>query len=120
MPVTADSIDAAYRKQSATLSAHWQATERLLSARAELLKARAQKVGSGELDGRNEAEREARARALLPELFAAVEAAETAERRSALEAELSRLDISRIRTLMWFVSLSSGGGAVSAEQSLGP
>lgn len=106
MKVTEEEIESAYRNHAAALKAHWSAKERLFSARAELLKARYQSLSSGEIDGRNEGEREAKARALLPELFEAVEAAEAEARRTELEAELARFDIYRVRTLLWFRDMS--------------
>ena len=98
-------ITDAYQKLSKARFDHWQANERLFMRRAELQKARAQKVNEGCIDGRNETERDAQARGLLKDQFGAVELAEIEERRTSIAVELCRIEIDRVQTLLRFIAI---------------
>lgn len=105
MPLSESEITEAYRKLSQARQAHWQANEQLFLRKAELLRARAQRVSEGLIDGRNESERDAQARQFLGDLFTAIEDAEIEERRAAIGVELCRVEIERIQTLLRFLAL---------------
>lgn len=93
-------ITEAFRKLYRTRQELWQASEKTIAARIELEKERAARLLSGEIIGKNEAERDARARELLTRLFIDVEAAETAERQSRIAYELAKIEVERIDFLL--------------------
>jgi len=107
MPLTESVIDDAYAKLAKTRHDHWQASERTVLRRMELTKARADKMTQGLIDGRNEAEREAKARHHLNEEFIEVELAEIEERRVAFAVELCKIEIDRIQTVLRFLALNA-------------
>jgi uncharacterized small protein (DUF1192 family) len=114
MPISEQIIDEAYHKLSKARFDAYQAAERLAMRRMELQHARAERVVAGQINGKNETEREAQARTLLHEEFAAVEVAELEERRAAITMEICRLEIERIQTVIRFLSVSA-----TLEQSKG-
>jgi hypothetical protein len=107
MPISEQVIDEAYQKLSRARFDAWQAAERLTMRRADLLRARAQRVVAGEINGRNDAEREAQARSLLPAEFAEVERADLEDRRAAIAVELCRIEIERIQTVIRYLGVST-------------
>jgi hypothetical protein len=62
-------INAAYAGLQQARTALWHAAEQALQARLALEKERAARLMTGEIAGKNEAEREARARELLTSLY---------------------------------------------------
>ncbi len=78
----------------------WGATERVIRARLDLEKERGARTLTGEITGKNEAEREARARELLTSLFEALEAAETEERSARMAYDLARVEVERIDAVL--------------------
>jgi len=105
MPLTEAAIYEAYTKLGKTRLEHWQSSERLSIRRMELAKARSDKVHAGLIDGKNEAEREAKARHYLNEEFIEVELAEIEEKRFAIAVELCKIEIDRIQTVLRYLSL---------------
>jgi hypothetical protein len=121
MPISEQVIDEAYQKLSKARFDAWQAAERVAMRRVDLQRARARRVVAGEIDGRNEVEREAQARRLLPDEFAALEQAELEDRRTGIAVELCRIEIERIQTVIRYLSLSAVPGVPkSANQIAGP
>lgn len=107
MPISEQVIDETYRKLwKAKLEASHAAT-RLAMRRAELVRARADLVVNGKINGRNDSEREAQARVLLPEEFAAVERAELEDKRAAIDVELCRIEIERIQAIIRFLEIKN-------------
>ncbi len=107
MALTEAVISEAYQKLSKARFDHWQSHERLLRRRAEFQKARANCIADGQLEGRNETIREAQARQLLPDQFAAIELAEIEERQAAIGVELCRIEIERVQALIRYLSLNA-------------
>lgn len=93
-------IAAAYDKLAQARMALWGAAERTLRARLDLERERSARLMTGEITGKNEAEREARARELLTSLFGALELAETDERRAKLEFDLARIGVDKVEALL--------------------
>ncbi|BCX05285.1 MAG: hypothetical protein KatS3mg053_3223 [Candidatus Roseilinea sp.] len=93
-------IGDAYEQLKQARSALWEATERAIRARLMLEKERAARLMTGEITGKNESEREARARELLHSLYESVEAAEAEERRARLEYDLTKLEVERVEALL--------------------
>lgn len=81
------------------------ANERTLACRHELEEERAARIMSGEIAGRNEAERDARARELLAPLYTLLQNAEKEERQARLAYDLARLEVDRHDYLLRFLSL---------------
>jgi len=97
-------IGEAYARLQQARMALWRAAEQAIQARLTLEKERAARLMTGEIAGKNEAEREARARELLTSLYEAVEAAEADERRARLEYDLARLEVERVEALLRWLS----------------
>jgi hypothetical protein len=93
-------ITAAYGKLAQTRMELWGAIERTIRARLDVEKERGARIMTGEIAGKNEAEREARARELLHSLFAALEAAEADERQARLQQDLAKIEVDRVELIV--------------------
>ncbi len=83
----------------------WEAAEKAMCARLNLEKERAARLMTGEIVGKNESEREARARELLHALYEAVEIAEAEERHARLAFDLAKLEVERVEAVLrWLKS----------------
>jgi hypothetical protein len=98
-------ITEAYQKLAKARTDWWRATEEVTLRRAEVLRRRSDKLLNGELSGKNEAEREAQARAQLPHEYELLEIAELEEGKAKLNHDLCRLEVERIQTLLRFRAL---------------
>lgn len=97
-------INAAYDKLAKTRVDMWGAIEQTIRARLDVEKERGARVMTGEIVGKNEAERDARARELLHSLFAALESAEADERRARLEHDLAKIEVERVELIVRLLS----------------
>lgn len=97
-------ITAAYGKLAQTRMELWGATERTIRARLDVEKERAARMMTGEIAGKNEAEREARARELLHSLFTELENAEADERQARLQFDLAKIEVERVELIVKLVS----------------
>lgn len=97
-------ITAAYSKLAQTRVELWGALERTIRARLDVEKERGARVMTGEIAGKNEAERDARARELLHSLFAALESAEVDERQARLQHDLAKFEVERIELIVRLLS----------------
>lgn len=93
-------ISDAYERLKGARLALWEAAEQTIRARLNLEKERAARLMTGEIAGKNEGEREARARELLHSLYEAVERAEAEERRARLEHDLAKLEVERVEAVL--------------------
>jgi hypothetical protein len=118
MPISEQVIDEAYQKLSKARFDAWQAAERVAMRRADLQRARANRIVTGEINGRNEVERDAQARAMLPDEFAALERAELEDRRAGIAVELCRIEIERIQTVIRYLSLSTTPGLPNSANQI--
>lgn len=99
-------ITAAYGKLAQTRVALWGAIERTLRARLDLEKERGARVMTGEIAGKNEAEREARAREMLGSLYLSLESAEADERRTRLEHDLAKIEVDRVELIVRMLAVA--------------
>lgn len=97
-------INAAYNRLAQTRAEMWGATERTIRARLDVERERSARMMTGEIVGKNEAEREARARELLHSLFTALEIAEADERRAKLEHDLAKIEVERVELIVRLLS----------------
>lgn len=93
-------ISGAYERLKEARVRLWEAAEQAIRARLALEKERAARLMTGEIAGKNESEREARARELLHSLYAAVETAEAEERQARLEHDLAKLEVERVEAVL--------------------
>jgi CRISPR/Cas system CMR-associated protein Cmr1 (group 7 of RAMP superfamily) len=98
--ISESSITTAYDALTNARRELWGATERATRARMDLEKERGARILTGEIVGKNEAERDARARELLTSLFEAVEAAEVDERSARMTFDLARIEVERIDAVL--------------------
>lgn len=101
-------INAAFGKLAQARMELWGATERANRARLDVEKEHGARMMTGEIAGKNEAEREARSRELLGSLYLALESAEADERRARLEHDLAKIEVERVDLI---VKLLSGAPA---------
>jgi hypothetical protein len=107
MPIMDEqTISAAYGKLAQTRVELWGAIERTIRARLDVEKERGARMMTGEIAGKNETEREARARELLGALYLALESAEADERRARLEHDLAKIEVDRVELVVRMVSAS--------------
>lgn len=97
-------ITAAYGKLAQTRMELWGATERTIRARLDMEKERGARIMTGEIAGKNEAEREARARELLHSLYTTLETAELDERRAKLGHDLAKIEVERVELIVKLLS----------------
>jgi hypothetical protein len=90
-----------------------QASEKTIAIRQALEHERAARLMTGEIAGKNEAEREARARELLTNLYLELEAAERDERAARLAHDLARIEVERMDYLLRWMALRTGGASVN-------
>jgi hypothetical protein len=99
-------ISSAYQRLAKSRQALWEAAEKMTARRIALERAQAMALVSGEIVGRNEAERQAQARERLHGEYAELESAEAEERRARLAYDLDRIEIDRIETVLKWLSIS--------------
>ena len=99
-------ITAAYDKLAKSRVELWGAIERTIRARLDVEKERAARLMTGEIAGKNETERDARARELLGSLYLSLESAEADERRARLEHDLAKIDVDRVELIVKLLSAS--------------
>jgi hypothetical protein len=97
-------ITAAYSKLSQTRVELWGAIERTIRAKLDVEKDRAARIMTGEIAGKNEAERDARARELLGSLYLALESSETDERQARLQHDLAKIEVDRVELIVRLLS----------------
>ena len=97
-------ITAAYDKLAKSRVELWGAIERTIRARLDVEKERAARLMTGEIAGKNETERDARARELLGSLYISLESAEADERRARLEHDLAKIDVERVEVIVKLLS----------------
>jgi hypothetical protein len=100
-------ITNAYERLARSKQALWQAAEKVTARRIALERAQAIALVSGEIAGRNEAERQAQARERLHGEYAELEAAETEERHARLAYDLDRMEVERIDMILRWLSISA-------------
>jgi hypothetical protein len=97
-------VTAAYDKLARARVELWGAIERVIRARLDVEKERGARMMTGEIAGKNETEREARARELLSSLYLALESAEADERRARLEHDLAKIEVERVELIVRLLS----------------
>ena len=102
-------ITAAYGKLAQTRVELWGTIERTIRARLDVEKERAARMMTGEIAGKNEAEREARARELLGSLYRALESAEADERQARLQHDLAKIEVERVELIVKLLSATPAG-----------
>ena len=100
-------ITDAFRKLYKTRQDLAQASEKTRMRRSELEQERAARMMSGEIVGKNEAERNARAQELLMHYFLAVDAADLEERQVRLAHDLARIEVERIDFLLRLMAVKA-------------
>lgn len=105
MKLTSEAIEAAYEALKAAVIAAFDAGEAAIAARTALEAMRLSMLMTGEIAGKNEAEREAKARQLLEEKYEGVDVCEALARREKTALELARLDVERVRAELRLMEL---------------
>jgi ADP-ribose pyrophosphatase YjhB (NUDIX family) len=98
-------ITDAFRKLYKARQDWFNASEHMSICRRELERERAVRIQTGEIFGKNEAERDARARELFPSLFAALEDAEQRDRQARLAYDLAKIEVERLDFLLRHAAL---------------
>ncbi|RPJ40092.1 MAG: hypothetical protein EHM35_00360 [Planctomycetaceae bacterium] len=107
MNVTATHIQEAYRAKADTLVSHHIAAEQAIAARAALEIAKLAGLAGGTIDGKNADLREAKAREVLAEDYARLEAAEAGERRTHIDLDLACIQVEEVRALLRLMELDN-------------
>lgn len=98
--LTPHEIENAVQSLSIAKTSAYQAVVAQAEAQARLEAARARAMREGLIKGKNADERDACARALLPELYAAVEQAEAQLTHAKHEVEMAALGLRRVELLL--------------------
>ena len=109
--ISKETIGAAYEALKVAVIAAYEAGESAIVAKGNLEAMRHSMLMTGEIFGKNEAEREAKARQLLEEKFNAVDFYELEARRSKTVLDVARLDVEQVRAqlrLMELVEAAAG------------
>lgn len=107
MKLTAKQIDQTFDELVQATAAHYRATEQELTTKLTLETAVAEGLANGTIDGKNEQLRQAKAREMLADLYAAYEDATTAARLSRLKLEVAKLEMERVKTMIRVKELNS-------------
>lgn len=109
--MTNEMIGTVYGALKVAVVTAYEAGEAAIAAKGNLEAMRLSMLMTGEIFGKNEAEREAKARQLLEEKFKAVDFCEAEARRSKVALEVARLDVEQARAqlrLMELVEAAAG------------
>lgn len=109
--MTKETIGTVYEALKVAVVAAYEAGEVAIAAKSNLEAMRLSMLMTGEIFGKNEVEREAKARQLLEEKFKAVDVCEAAARQSKVALEVARLDVEQARAqlrLMELVEAAAG------------
>ena len=112
LTITFDDIRNAYAALADALTVALETAETAATVKAGLETARAAALSAGEIEGKNEAQREANLRLRLLGYYSDLEAAEKRSRRSRHEVELARLGVDAVRAQLRLVELA---GPTAAE-----
>lgn len=109
--MTKETIETVYEALKVAVVAASEASEAAIVAKGNLEAMRLSMLMTGEIAGKNEAEREAKAHQLLEEKFKGVDFWEAEARRSKVALEVARLDVEQARAqlrLMELVKAAAG------------
>lgn len=109
--LTIDAITTSYEALKAAVLDAFEANETAIVTKNALEAMRLSMMMTGEIDGKNEAQREAQARQLLDGKYQAVEMSESAARLAKTRLEIARLDVEKNRAQLRVMELA----AVAAE-----
>lgn len=111
LDMTKETIGVAYEALKAAVINAYEAGEAALLAKNALEAMRLSMLMTGEIAGKNEAEREAKARQLLEEKFDWVEECEAEARRAKTALEVARLDVEMMRAQLRLAELVEASAA---------
>jgi hypothetical protein len=108
--ITFTDLTNAYDKLAVATAVAFETGETAANAKRILEVAHADALTAGRIDGKNTEQREALARQILADEFAALDAAATAARHSRHELEMARIEVERVRALLrlaeWTAAMS--------------
>ena len=104
--ITLDDINSAYALHEKWQRQYYADAQQVKDFKTALEIIKAHKIIEGEIVGKNEAEREARARDLLAKEYDELERAERDEWNSKLEVLVTGLELSRIDKVLRFLELA--------------
>jgi hypothetical protein len=111
LEMTKETVGAAYEALKTAVLTAYEAGEAAIMAKNALEAMRLSMMMTGEIDGKNEAQREARARQLLEEKYDAVEFYEAGARRAKIALEVARLDVEMVRAQLRLAELVEASAA---------
>lgn len=103
-----ENVDEAYAFLAARVGEAFEAADRVTRLKWDLEKARAGALVKGEVDGKNEAAREATLRTRFQAEYGTLDAAEGRARWTRHQAELAQLEVERIRLRVRLMELAAG------------
>lgn len=98
--ITAEDINNAYASQAAAKHDHAEFNRLVIDTKAEIARLRAQATAAGTLTGNNPDEREACARTLFHNQYAALATWEAKVLPAQLALELAEIEVERVRALL--------------------
>lgn len=105
--LTIEAITTSYEALKAAVLTAFDANETAIATKNALEAMRLSMIMTGEIDGKNEAQREAQARQLLDTKYEAVELSESAARRAKTELEIARLDVEAQRAQLRLMEVAA-------------
>jgi hypothetical protein len=109
--MTKETIGAAYEALKAAVVAAYDAGEAAIVAKSSLEAMRLSMLMTGEIDGKNETQREAKARQLLEEKYDALEICEAEARRTRAALEVAKLNVEQVRAQLRLMELVEAAAA---------
>ena len=103
-----EDVDGAYSFLAERLGEAFEAADRVVWLKCDLEKARAAALVKGEVDGKNEAAREAALRVHLQAQYCSLEAAEGRARWTRHQADMAQLEVDRVRLRVRLMELVAG------------
>lgn len=107
MSISEQDINGAFQQLIQAKQEAAKAADQVAMLKMELDKALDFRIIRNQINGRNEAERNAQARMLFPNEFAALTAAEATKRQAGLMLDLWQTEIERIQTVFRFLELGT-------------
>jgi len=103
-----DAMDGAYEFLAERQGEAFEAADRVVRLKFDLDLARAAALAGGEINGKNEAQREAELRVLFRDAYNSLQAAEGRARFTRHQADVAQLEVDRIRLRVRLMELAAG------------
>lgn len=109
--MTKETIGAVYEALKVAVVNAFDAGEAAIAAKNSLEAMRLSMLMTGEIDGKNEAQREAKARQILEEKYGALEICEAEARRTRTALEVAKLNVEQVRAQLRLMELVEAAAA---------